>query len=516
MLGKKVFIFLIALTLAFSIVSTVDPYFLNNQAFAEKDDEEDEKDDNNSGRDDDDEEDDKEKSSEDDEDDDDSSDNDDEKDDEDENNGRDEERDDGEDDDDSNSGRDDEDDNGRDDEDEKDDDKNSKDDDSKHGLVQDLGNNSKVALSLKGETELEVEIEDSDLPDATYDVQFACTNPDVEKTFDDGITVADGHGESEFELGLAPGEYLDCTVKVDELSAAFPKFMVMQQESDDDEEEDERDDDHEEEQDSETELEVKGDRVEIEAELKGLTLADGSYDAVFSCTNPSVEKTFAEAFRVHDSEGKFNEKFTLEEGTYDGCKITSEEIVIAVGSFEIDSNEVRENAHDRKQEIVTTVNAKEIHERHVKAEPASPGPYQPGQQYTLIAAGDAVDGDITAGAEVEIDAAVWKSNSAIVLIDITGGKVTIDDGTASEYDVVVGYAIFSMKSNTLRINALAVDDAGETHDLRLRGEAEMHEDMAPEMVLDSLHLLFDGNSGKAKNEFGDWELFLDGAIEKSG
>jgi hypothetical protein len=516
MLGKKVFIFLIALTLAFSIVSTVDPYFLNNQAFAEKDDE---KDDNNSGRDDDDEKDDEEKSSEDDEEDD-SSDNDDEKDDEDENNGRDEERDDGEDDDDSNSGRDDEedeeDDNGRDDEDEKDDDKNSKDDDSKHGLVQDLGNNSKVALSLKGETELEVEIEDGDLPDATYDVQFACTNPDVEKTFDDGITVADGHGESEFELGLAPGEYLDCTVKVDELSAAFPKFMVMQQESDDDEEEDERDDDHEEEQDSETELEVKGDRVKIEAELKGLTLADGSYDAVFSCTSPSVEKTFAEAFRVHDSEGKFKEKFTLEEGTYDGCKVTSEEIVIAVGSFEIDSDEVRENTHERKQEIVTTVNAKEIHERHVKAEPASPGPYQPGQQYTLIAAGDAVDGDITAKAKVEIDAAVWKSNSAIVLIDITGGKVTIDDGTASEYDVVVGYAIFSMKSNTLRINALAVDDAGETHDLRLRGQAEMHEDMAPEMVLDSLHLLFDGNSGKAKNEFGDWELFLDGAIEKSG
>ncbi len=515
MLGKKVFIFLIALTLAFSIVSTVDPYFLNNQAFAEKDDEEDEKDDNNSGRDDD-EKDDEEKSSEDDEEDDDSNNNDDEKDDDDKNNGRDEERDDGEDDDDSNSGRDDEedDDNGRDDE--KDDDKNSKGDDSKHKLVQDLGNNSKVALSLKGETELEVEIEDSDLPDATYDVQFACTNPDVEKTFDDGITVADGRGESEFKLGLAPGEYLDCTVTVDELSAAFPKFMVMQQESDDDEEEDERDDDHEEEQDSETELEVKENRVKIEAELKGLTLADGSYDAVFSCTSPSVEKTFAEAFRVHDSEGKFKEKFTLEEGTYDGCKITSEEIVIAVGSFEIDSNEVRENAHDRKQEIVTTVNAKEIHERHVKAEPASPGPYQPGQQYKLIAAGDAVDGDITAKAEVEIDAAVWKSNSAIVLIDITGGKVTIDDGTASEYDVVVGYAIFSMKSNTLRINALAVDDAGETHDLRLRGEAEMHEDMAPEMVLDSLHLLFDGNSGKAKNEFGDWELFLDGAIEKSG
>lgn len=490
MLGKKVFIFLIALTLAFSIVSTVDPYFLNNRAFAEKDDEEDEKDDNNSGRDDDDEKDDEEKSSEDDEEDDDSNNNDDEKDDDDKNNGRDDE--------------------------EKDDDKNSKGDDSKHKLVQDLGNNSKVALSLKGETELEVEIEDSDLPDATYDVQFACTNPDVEKTFDDGITVADGRGESEFKLGLAPGEYLDCTVTVDELSAAFPKFMVMQQESDDDEEEDERDDDHEEEQDSETELEVKGDRVKIEAELKGLTLADGRYDAVFSCTSPSVEKTFAEAFRVHDSEGKFKEKFTLEEGTYDGCKITSEEIVIVVESFEIDSNEVRENAHDRKQEIVTTVNAKEIHERHVKAEPASPGPYQPGQQYTLIAAGDAVDGDITAGAEVEIDAAVWKSNSAIVLLDITGGKVTIDDGTASEYDVVVGYAIFSMKSNTLRINALAVDDAGETHDLRLRGEAEMHEDMAPEMVLDSLHLLFDGNSGKGKNEFGDWELFLDGAIEKSG
>jgi hypothetical protein len=504
MLGKKLFIFIIALTLAFSVVSSVDPFFLNNtKAFADNgsDDEEDEEkqnssedeeEDDDSSKDDEDEDERDDDSSKDDDEDAEEEDDSDEKDDD-----SDEEKDDEEEDDDSEKGR-------SDDKDEKSEDK----------LVQQLGQNSKASLKIEDETELEVEIEDGDLADGMYDVQFSCTSPEVNETFD--IMVTNGNGESEFKLDLAEGSYSGCEVKVGDLSAEFDRFTVAAREHEEEEEEDEdkeREHDMDREQKSKAKLDVEHDGVEIEIEMEGLSMADGLYDVMFSCEEQNVEKTFEDAFEVKDGKGEFETKFDLEEGTYNGCKVTIDETVITFDSFTVLNKEVRESRHDREQEIVSTNTASEIHERHIQAQPASPGPYEPGLEYMLTTAGTAENDDMVEDAELNLEAAVWKSNNALVFLDILGGDVTIGDKT---YEIVLGYGLFSMNSDTLRARAFAVDDAGDVFVLKLRGVAEMHEEMPEdENELDSLHLMFEGNSGPSKNELNGWELFLDGAIQKS-
>ncbi len=512
MLGKKLFVFIIALTLAFSVVSSVDPFFLNNtKAFAD-----------NGSNDDEDEE--KQNSNEDEEDDDSSKDDD--EDERDDNSGKDEED---SEDDDNNDEKDDDSDEEKDDDQEDDDSRESEDDDSEkedHNddkdeksedkLVEQLGENSKASLKIKDETELEVEIEDGDLADGMYDVQFSCEDPEVNKTFD--IMVTNGNGESEFELDLAEATYSGCEVNVGGLSASFDEFTVAAREDEDDEEEEDdedrdREQDMDREQKSKAKLDVEHDGVEIEIEMEGLSLADGLYDVMFSCEDPSVDRTFEDAFEVKDGEGEFETKFDLEEGTYNGCKVTIDETVVAFHPFTVLNKEVRESRHDREQEIVSTNTGREIHERHVQAQPASPGPYEPGLEYTLTVAGTAEDGDTVEDAELNLEAAVWKSNSALVFLDILGGDVTIGDKT---YEIVLGYGLFSMNSDTLRARAFAVDDAGDVFVLKLRGQAEMHDEMPEdENELDSLHLMFEGNSGPSKNELNGWELFLDGAIQKS-
>ena len=451
-----------ALTLIMSVVSGVNPnYFAGLSAFADHEDEE--EDDDNSGSDDEHEEEDDEEEDEQD----------------------DESEDEEDDDNDKGIGKD-------------------KDDDE---LVQSLGNHSEVTLEVDDDqVDLEVEIEDGDLADGQHDVVFACTSPDIDEEFTDALDVENGEGDFETEIALASGTYIGCEVEVGGLSATFPSFNVMPEEEDEDEEEEE----HEREAKTKSKLKTEDEAVEIEVEVKGLNMTDGSYDAIFVCEVPALNITLDNAFEVEDGEGEFKETIGFANGTYSGCDITVEGMVIAsFDSFTVSEeteeeqeHEVEEKRKEKRERTVTTINGTTIHERHRGQNASSPGEYQPGWNYTLVANGTADDID----AEVDINMAVWKSNRAIILLDVIDGTIKVDNQT---YTVVLGYAFYTIHHDTFRIGALAVDDDGNVYKLKMRGSTDAAE--FP-MQSGSVDLTFQGSSGPSNNRFGDWELTLDGTV----
>lgn len=481
-----------ALTLIMSVVSSVNPsYFAGLSAFADHD--EDEEDNDNSGS------------------------NDEEREEED-----DEERDDDE----------------HEEEDDDDKGKSGKNEDKEHEededeLVQSLGNHSNTTLEIDDEAELQVEIEDGDLDDGTYDVMFACDSPDIDKEFADALDVEDGEGEFEADLALSNGTYTGCEVEVGELSATFPSFNIMPDDEDeekDDDDEDEREgEDKEEREEREHEgkekskLKVEDEGVEIEVELKGLNMTDGSYDAVFACESPDFSVTLDDAFEVEDGEGELEAEIGLANGTYSGCDITVEGTALAsfdtftVSEETEEEQEVEEKRKERKERIVSTTNGTKIHERHRSENAASPGDYRPGWNYTLKADGTAMhevhDEDIMheANATVNIDMSVWKSNHAIILLDVVGGTVEVEN---QDYTIRIGYAIYSIQHDAMKMLALATDDDGNVFRLKLRGSAVDGGDQFP-MESGSIDLIFGGSTGDSNNRFEEWNLLLEGTIEAS-
>ena len=408
-------------------------------------------------------------------------------------------------------------------EEEDDDDKGRPDkDDDEDRLVQSLGNNSKVSLKVDDdEAELEVEIEDGDLDDGTYDVMFACDSPDVDEEFTGALEVEDGEGEFEAELALSNGTYAGCEVDVGGLAATFPSFSITHE--DDDDERDDEDDDrrgHEREAKFESRLKAEDDGVEIEVEVEGLNMTDGSYDAVFACEDPDFSLTLEDAFEVEDGEGEFEAEIGLANGTYSGCDITVEGTVLAsFDTFTVSEDtedeqerKVEQKRKEKRERIVSTINGTTIHERHRSQNVASPGEYQPGWNYTLLANGTAVHraGNETgneADAEVDVNMAIWKSNRAIILLDVIDGTVQIENQT---YTVVLGYAIYVLQHDMMRVAALAVDDDGNVFKLKLRGSAG--DDAEFPMESGSIDLTFEGSSGQSNNRLGDWELTLEGTV----
>lgn len=476
---------IVGLTLIMSVVSGVNPnYFAGMNAFA---DEHEDEDDDNSGS----------------------------------SNGDNEEHD--EDDDNSGSGSDDEeDDDEHDEEDEQDnddseddnEDKEKEKDDDEDKLVQTLGNNSKATLEVDDDAELQVEIEDGDLDDGTYDIMFACDSPDVDEEFADALDVEDGEGEFEEDLPLANGTYTGCEVEVGDLSATFPSFTVMASDDHDDEDDDDNNGrgGHDRERKEEHKLKVEDDGVEVEVEVEGLNMTDGSYDAIFACEEPDFNMTLNDAFDVEEGEGKLEEMIGLENGTYTGCEITVEgDVLASFRTFTVSEDSDDEQEHrieekrkEKEERIVTTINGTTIHERHRSQNAASPGEYDPGWDYNLLAAGTANETDAT----VDIDLGVWKSNRAVILLDVIGGTVEIENQT---YTVVLGYALHSISHDTFRVGALAVDDDGNVYKLKMRGSAVNDEAEFP-TESGSIELTFDGSSS---NRFGDWELTMDCTITAS-
>jgi hypothetical protein len=470
-----------ALTLIMSVVSGVNPnYFAGLSAFADEHEEE-EDDDNSGSNDDHEEEDDEEEDEQDDE---------------------------------SEDEEDDEDDKGK---------GKDKDDDE---LVQSLGNHSQITLEVDDDhVDLEVEIEDGDLADGQHDVVFACASPDIDEEFAGALDVEDGHGDFETEIALANGTYTGCEVDVGGLSAAFASFTIVPEEEDEEEEdeeenEDEEEEEHESEAKTKSKLKTEDDAVEIEVEVKGLNMTDGSYDAVFMCEAPALNITLDNSFEVEDGEGEFKETIGFANGTYSGCDITVEGMVIA--SFdtftvseeteEEQEQEVEEKRKEKKERIVTTTNGTTIHEKHRSQNASSPGEYQPGWNYTLMANGTAMtnSGNETgdeADATVDINMAVWKSTGAIILLDVLDGTVEVGNQT---YTVVLGYAYYTVHHDTFRVGALAVDDDGNVYKLKMRGSAD--DDAEFPMESGSIDLTFEGSSGPSNNRLGDWELTLDGTV----
>lgn len=401
-----------------------------------------------------------------------------------------------------------------DDEDEEDeeDNDNDKDDEDEQKMTETLGNNSRVVLEVDEDAELQIEIEDGDLDDGTYNVEFACDSPDFDKEFQDVLTVEDGDGEFKEDLSLTNGTYSGCEVEVGGLAATFASLTIAA----------DNDDDHKDRKNElkkEFKLEADGDGVEIEIKAEDLDMEDGSHDAVFACEAPAFNITLDDAFEVEDGEGEFEEMIGLANGTYSGCEITVDGTVLAsfraftISEESEDEQEQRieEKRKERRESIINSVNGTTIHERHRSQNPASPGDYDPGWDYALIAAGTAApdSSNRTDGtdAEIDINMAVWKSNSAVILLDVIDGTVEIENQI---YTVVLGYALYTTQHDVFRVSALAVDDDGNVYKLKLRGNAV---DGIAEFPTESgsIELAFEGNGGPA-DRLGDWELAVDGTV----
>jgi len=396
------------------------------------------------------------------------------------------------------------------------------DDADKAELVQTLGNSSKVTLVADVEhLDLEVAIEDGDLDDGQFDVMFACDSPNVDKEFANALLVVDGHGGFETEVALSNGTYTGCEVDIGGLSATFPSISIMAQDDkgvgeEHAKNEDEKGQENERKNKFNSKLNTDEDGVEIKVAAEGLNMTDGSYDAVFACEQPAFNMTLDNAFEVEDGKGKFEGTIGLANGTYTGCDITVGGTVIA--SFdaftvseeteEEQDDKVEEKRKEKKERTVNTTSGREIHERHRSENAASPGEYQPSWNYSLTANGTAVQAvrNGTADVELDIEMAVWKSNRAVILLDVINGTVQVDNQT---YTVVLGYALYTIHYDMFRMGALVVDDDGNVFRLKLSGSAVDEEAGFP-MESGSIELTFEGRG--PPDRLGDWELTMDGTI----
>jgi hypothetical protein len=108
-----------------------------------------------------------------------------------------------------------------------------------------------------------------------------------------------------------------------------------------------------------------------------------------------------------------------------------------------------------------------------------------------------------------MDISVWKSNNVVVIMDVVGGTVTVGQ---QEYEIAVGYGIYSVRHNVLGSAALAVADNGEVLALRLYGVAGTGSvELATAAGGGPVELAFDGNA--QRNSLDEWVLVLDGTLQ---
>lgn len=158
---------------------------------------------------------------------------------------------------------------------------------------------------------------------------------------------------------------------------------------------------------------------------------------------------------------------------------------------------------ERRQNIVAREHGRDIHQRHMQANPASVGGYSPGLEYTLEASGESQS---TEQVSLTIDTAVWKSNGAIVIMDVVGGTVMIGD---EEHEVRVGYALYSLNHDVFRAAALVVSEDGDVSVLKLRGTATSGTGLEPSDG--TVELAFEGD-GRHRNSLDGQELTLEGSL----
>jgi hypothetical protein len=109
-----------------------------------------------------------------------------------------------------------------------------------------------------------------------------------------------------------------------------------------------------------------------------------------------------------------------------------------------------------------------------------------------------------------MDISVWKSNSAVIIMDVVGGTATVGE---QEYEIKIGYALFSIRHNVFRSAALAVADNGDVLALRLHGTSDTVDmELATAAGGDPVELAFSG-SAQHRNSLGGWTLELDGTLQ---
>ena len=377
-------------------------------------------------------------------------------------------------------------------------------------LVQTLGSHSKVGIKTDNKgAELGVKVLGGDLKNGTYSIEFSCTSPLVSKNFTNDLVVERGQGEFRQGLALENGAYSGCEVTVGTLSAEFPAFTILTHEE-------ERDQYHNGENNSRVRLDKEENSIGIEVEIAGLNMTNGMYNATFTCEAPALNVTLDNALKVYDGEGKVKVELGLANSTYTGCELViagTDTVIASFDSFTLaeevnDDNDVKEKRKEKSERIASTVTGSEIHERHRKAHAESPGEYAPSSSFTLSANGTAMNNGTKADSEVNMDLAVWKSNRAIVLLDVVGG--TVDVGNRN-YTVLIGYALYSMNHNAMKIASLAVDEDGNIMKLKLRGSAIDDESTLPKDS-GSVDLMFEGSTGTWNSTLGDWKLELEGTL----
>lgn len=268
-------------------------------------------------------------------------------------------------------------------------------------------------------------------------------------------------------------------------------------------------------------LHVEDNGVEVDVELN-TNMTAGMYNVAFVCDTPAVNKTLDSMLKVEDGKGELEAKIALENGTYSGCELVLAGTNTSIASFDSftvqedveqeDDDHESERHQERRHEIVSNVTGHEIHERHIKANPSSPGDYRPGWNYTLMADGTAMNDTNSAhtvNATVDIDMAVWKSTPAIILLDITGGTVQVG---GHEYDVRIGYALYSTEHGVMRLGALVSDDSGNVLKLKLYGNASEDAEFPTESGK-SIDMTFEGDSNQSGNGLEGWALTLEGTVK---
>lgn len=99
----------------------------------------------------------------------------------------------------------------------------------------------------------------------------------------------------------------------------------------------------------------------------------------------------------------------------------------------VDDPERKQN--ERRKAVVATESGQEIHQRHMQANHTSADNYSPGLNYLLEPEGVANESnDMT----LAMDSSVWKSNGAVVLMDVVGGTISVGE---EEYKIALGYAL---------------------------------------------------------------------------
>lgn len=365
---------------------------------------------------------------------------------------------------------------------------------------------------------IKVEKKNLELDNGLYNATFSCTEPSTSMAFADAFEVDEGDGRLEVEFQLANGTYSGCEVSLDEpemLLASFDSFTVpAEEEANEEESEDgvEDEEDDEEETESKTKLKADNEGVEVEVEREDLTLEDGTYGVTFACTDPEVSMSFEDALEVEDGKGKFEADIALDMGTYSDCHVTVDETDVVLAGFdaftvEEDEHrvEVTEKVKEKREEIISKV--QEVRERIIEAKQDHPLPFASGLNYTLVATGVTEEEEaVLAG----VDLTAWKSNPEVVIMAVTGGDVQVGNST---YSVEIGFAIYSLNHDVLKVSALAVNsDTGEIARLLLRGSA-VDDTGFPDASGESIDLLFEGKSGPQKNEIIDSELLLEGSLQ---